>query len=63
MLIVLITTSGFLSDGFQIADIYYFVALILWLYLPECDRIESHIFKKINTIKKGNKKNVIQKSN
>ena len=47
MIIFSLTMAGLLMDGFQPGDIPYTLALIVWLWMPLCTRIEA---KAINYI-------------
>ena len=40
LIIFILTVAGLLMDGFQNADIFCTIALIVWLWLPLCTRIE-----------------------
>lgn len=33
-----------LLDGFSAQDILFSVAIVLWLWLPECDRLEERLY-------------------
>lgn len=50
MIIFLLTVAGILMDGFQYADILCAIALIVWLWLPLCTRIEAKAINYISTI-------------
>ena len=41
MIIFLLTVAGLLMDGLQSSDVFCTVALIVWLWLPTCTRIEA----------------------
>ena len=43
VLIVVLTLGGLLMDGFQIADLLCTVALLVWLWLPLCTRLEARL--------------------
>lgn len=49
ILIAALSLSASFLDGIALQDFLFFVALVLWLWLPECDRIEEQLldlFKK-----------------
>jgi hypothetical protein len=50
MIILSLTVAGLLMDGFQYSDIPCTVALIFWLWLPTCTRIETKAIDYISTI-------------
>ena len=50
MIIFLLTVAGLLMDGFQTSDIPCTIALIIWLWLPTCTRIETKAIDYINTM-------------
>ena len=50
MIIFSLTVAGLLMDGFQSSDIPCTIALIVWLWLPTCTRIEAKAINFINTI-------------
>ncbi len=41
MIIFLLSAAGLFMDGLQSSDILCTVALIVWLWLPTCTRIEA----------------------
>lgn len=41
LIILFLTVSGLLMDGFQSSDIPCSIALVVWLWLPLCTRIEA----------------------
>ncbi len=43
VLIFALTVGGLLMDGLQLADLLCTLALIVWLWLPLCTRLESHL--------------------
>ena len=45
-----LTVTGLLMDGFQSSDIPCTVALVVWLWLPLCTRIEEKAIDYINTM-------------
>ena len=49
-LIFLLTVTGLLMDGFQYSDVPCTIALIVWLWLPTCTRIEAKAIDFIGTI-------------
>ncbi len=48
LVIFLLTVSGLLMDGFQSADVPCTIALVIWLWLPTCTRIEAKAIDFIN---------------
>ena len=50
MIIFLLTVTGLLMDGFQSSDAPCTIALIVWLWLPLCTRIEVKAIDYINTL-------------
>ena len=42
-LIFVLTLGGLLMDGLQISDLLCTLALVLWLWLPLCTRLEVHL--------------------
>jgi len=50
MIIFLLTVAGLLMDGFQSADVPCTIALVVWLWLPTCTRIETKAIDYISTI-------------
>ena len=49
MIIFSLTVAGLLMDGFHPSDIPCTIALIVWLWLPLCTRIEAKAINFINT--------------
>ena len=47
-LIFVLTLLGLLSDGLQVADLLGTLALFMWLWLPLCTRLESHLLHRID---------------
>jgi hypothetical protein len=43
VLIFTLTTGGLLLDGLQLADLLCTLALFVWLWLPQCTRLEAHL--------------------
>ena len=43
LLILVLTLVGLLMDGLQISDLLCTLALIVWLWLPLCTRLEVHL--------------------
>ena len=43
VLILVLTLVGLLMDGLQISDLLCTLALIVWLWLPLCTRLEVHL--------------------
>ena len=48
ILIFVLTLIGLLLDGLQIADLLGTLALFMWLWLPLCTRLESHLLRRID---------------
>ena len=48
VLIFALTFGGLLMDGFQLADLLCTVALLVWLWLPLCTRLEANLLKRID---------------
>ncbi len=44
-LIFILAVSGLLMDGYQGSDLPSSLALVFWLWLPVCARIEANILK------------------
>ncbi len=49
LLIFALTVTGLLIDGFQIADLPYGIALVVWLWLPYCARAEARVLSLVRT--------------
>jgi len=45
VLIFVLTASGLLTDGLQLADLACTVALLVWLWLPLCARLEARLLR------------------
>ena len=45
-----LTVSGILMDGFQNSDLLCTIALIIWLWLPLCIKIEAKAIRYISAI-------------
>ena len=45
IVIFVLTLGGLLMDGFQDSDLPCTVALFLWLWLPLCTRLETHLLQ------------------
>ena len=45
-----LTVAGLLMDGFQNADVLCTIALIIWLWLPLCIKIEAKAIRYLNAI-------------
>ena len=43
VLIFALTAGGLLMDGLQLADLTCMVALLVWLWLPLCARLEARL--------------------
>jgi len=50
MIIFSLTVAGLLMDGFQSSDVPCTIALIVWLWLPTCTRIEAKAIDFISTM-------------
>jgi len=57
-MITVFSIVGLVWDGYQASDFFFGISLVLWLYLPECDRAEN-IF--LNWLKRG-ENNAFKKS-
>ena len=49
VLIFALTLTSLLMDGYQASDLVCTSALIVWLWLPLCTRIEANILRRIDT--------------
>jgi hypothetical protein len=47
-LIFVLTLGGLLMDGLQTADLLGTLALVVWLWLPLCTRLEVHLLHRID---------------
>lgn len=47
-LIFSLTLGGLLMDGFRSADLLCMFAVFLWLWLPQCTRVEMHLLRWVN---------------
>ena len=47
VLIVALTSGGLLMDGIQLADLFCTVALLVWLWLPLCTRLEVRLLLRL----------------
>ena len=45
VLIFALSLTGLLMDGFQRADLLCTVALMVWLWLPLCTRVEANLLR------------------
>jgi hypothetical protein len=48
VLIFVLTLGGLLMDGLQIADLLGTLALVVWLWLPLCTRLEAYLLHRID---------------
>jgi hypothetical protein len=48
VLIFVLTSGGLLMDGLQIADLLCSLALVVWLWMPLCTRLEVHLLQRID---------------
>ncbi len=46
-LILVLTLTGLLMDGYQGSDLPCTFAMIVWLWLPLCTRIEANILNRV----------------
>jgi len=44
-LIATLTLGGLLMDGLQLADLLCTIALLVWLWLPLCTRLEARLLQ------------------
>ncbi len=44
-LIFVLTVIGLLMDGMQLSDLPVSIALLVWLWLPLCTRVEAHLVR------------------
>jgi len=44
-LIFVLTLTGLLLDGIQLADVPVSIALLVWLWLPLCTRLEANLVR------------------
>ena len=51
IIIAILSIFGLLLDGLNDADWCYGISVILWLWLPECSRIETNVLKKLFALK------------
>lgn len=43
-LIVVLLSLGFVMDGITAGDAFFLLASIIWLWLPECNKLEQRFF-------------------
>ena len=48
-LIFALTLGGMLMDGLQLADLLCSLALFVWLWLPQCTRLEANLLHRLDT--------------
>ena len=48
VLIFALTLTGLLMDGYQAADVPCTLALIVWLWLPVCTRVEAKLIQSVS---------------
>jgi len=48
-LILVLTLAGLLMDGVQLSDLPVSVALLVWLWLPLCTRIEASLMRRLSS--------------
>ncbi len=59
-LIFALTLTGLLLDGMQLADVPVSIALLVWLWLPLCTRLEANLVRWIGH--KGSHTTPVQRS-
>jgi len=42
--IIALLSLGFITDGITAGDVFFLLASVLWLWLPECNRLEKRFF-------------------
>ncbi|MDX1408626.1 MAG: hypothetical protein R3330_10850 [Saprospiraceae bacterium] len=47
-MIFVLTLGGLLMDGLQIADLLCTLALVVWLWLPLCTRLEARLLHRVD---------------
>lgn len=47
-LIFALTLGGMMMDGLQLADLFCTLALLLWLWLPLCTRLEIRLLHRVD---------------
>ncbi len=48
LFIFTLSLAGLLMDGWQSADLPFGVALVVWLWLPLCARMEARIINRVS---------------
>ena len=48
-LIFVLTLTGLLMDGYQVSDLPCTLALVVWLWLPLCTRIEADVLNRLRS--------------
>jgi hypothetical protein len=48
VLIFVLTLGGLLMDGLQVADLLCTLALVVWLWLPLCTRLEVRLLQRVD---------------
>ena len=48
LLILALSVTGLLMDGLQFSDLPCSVALLVWLWLPQCARIEASLLSRVD---------------
>ena len=56
LLILALTATGLAMDGFQYADPIFLAASFLWLWMPDCVRIEAQCLQIFHWNKRGQDK-------
>lgn len=51
--IAVLTLSGIVLDGLQFADVLLELAVVLWLWMPECRLLEHTLVRRIHGGYKG----------
>ena len=59
VLIFTLTTGGLLLDGLQLADLLCTLALFVWLWLPQCTRLEAHLLHWIDAKHGGDSRSLL----
>jgi hypothetical protein len=53
VLIFALTLGGLLLDGFRIADLLCTLAVCLWLWIPQCTRLETQLLRWISNTQRS----------
>lgn len=49
VLIFALSLTGLLMDGFQVSDLPCSVALLVWLWLPQCALMEAKLLSRVDS--------------